>query len=412
MVSAQQNSEREIFTAFVSDAETMGMLQPLTIAHGWTANRVFSGGIAAAVRSLGAMPCPHILLVDLSESQHPDSDVADLADVCDEDTIVLAIGSVNDVSLYRNLINIGVHDYLVKPFAADILEAALLSAKEAMLSTDEEEEDQTPSGNARTILFTGVRGGIGASTMAANIAWLKANSGRNTALLDLDFHYGSSAMQFDLEPGRGLLDVMETPERVDGLFLDRAVVKPNENLSILCTEAALGHVPQPTEGALNQLLSVMAETYRNVIVDIPRHIVAEHPDILTAATDIVIVTDLSLLAARDCIRLKAFIKNHAPAINLHIVVNKFGAVTAEVREKDFENSIEQTFDAKIQFDTKAALLASEKGVVASECASSSKLTAGMKAVDSILTTNTDATADSAQKGSWLGGFMKKSDKKK
>ena len=86
----------------------------------------------------------------------------------------------------------------------------------------------------------GVRGGVGASTIATSLGWLLGDAeGRSTALLDLDVHFGTGALAFDLEPGRGLTDAIENPSRIDGLFIERAMVKATDKLSVLSAEAPL-----------------------------------------------------------------------------------------------------------------------------------------------------------------------------
>ena len=239
---AMGNSDREAFAAFICDEVTKGTLAQVVADRGWSQDMVFGGGIASAVRALGAMPCPEFLIVDISESMDPRSDMQTLADVCEPNTAVLAIGTLNDVTLYRDLINAGVHDYLVKPLSEEDLSDSVLSAIELLKAVEEDmDTGAAPTSGARQVIFIGVRGGLGASTMAANTAWLAAERGDKAALLDLDLYFGTDALQFDLEPGRGLVDALENPSRVDSLFLERAVVKPHENLSILAAEAPVGH---------------------------------------------------------------------------------------------------------------------------------------------------------------------------
>ncbi len=404
MANPAQKLEREPFAAYCCDEQSVALLKTIAPTRGWSESMVFSGGIAGAVRALGAMPCPEFLVVDLSESEDPRSDVQSLAEVCEEGTVVLTIGSMNDVTLYRDLLHAGVHDYLVKPLEIETTKGALISAAEALLATEEVVEEG-PASEGKNIVFLGLRGGIGTSTLAANTAWLMSNAGTTTALLDLDFHFSTSAMQFDLEPGRGLLDALDNPNRVDGLFLDRAVVKPNEKLSILCTEAALGMVPHPAEGALQHLIETMSNTYRNVVVDMPKHLIADQPDVLAAATDVVIITDLTLSSARDCIRLKAFLKTCAPTAKVHVVLNKLGAVPAEVEEKDFENSIEQAIDGRVLFDSKTMLGATQQGVVAAEFAKSSKIATSFRSVNTLFTDDDENSL--GQKSSWVSKLLKR-----
>jgi len=404
MTSVTLSGAREIFAAYICDDVSAQLIASTIADRGWSQDMVFKGGIAAGVRALGAMPVPEFLIVDISECSDPRADVQTLADVCDEGTVVLAIGNTNDVTLYRDLLNAGLHDYLVKPLTADSVRVAIDAAVEAMMSPDEAEEFLAPSAN-QNIVFVGVRGGAGTSTLAANVAWLKSQKGVSTALLDLDLYFGTSAMQFDLEPGRGLIDALENPSRVDSLFLERAVVKPTEKLAILCAEAALGSVPPPAEGALSHLVEAMDENYACVVVDVPRQMLGEHSELLSAATDIVLVTDYSLTAARDCIRLMAHIKNVAPNAKLHLVADRVGIMPAEVDEKDFENSVEHTVAVKILYDSKVALAATQRGKVAAEALPTSKLSNAFRDVCALF--DSEEEAASGAKKSWLGKLFKK-----
>src|SRR3546814_12869987 len=100
--------------------------------------------------------------------------------------------------------------------------------------------------------MVGARGGFGASTIAPTLAWLLSERGkRATALLDLDVHFGTGALALDLEPGRGLTDAIENPSRIDGLFIERAMVKAREKLAVLSAEAPMSS-PVITAGSADR----------------------------------------------------------------------------------------------------------------------------------------------------------------
>lgn len=403
MSSSISTTEREPFAAYVSDEATQQLLAPVASQFGWKEERVSTGGIGGAVRALGAMPCPEFLIVDLSGSTDPRTDMQALADVAEEGTVVLALGDMNDVALYRDLIQAGVFDYLVKPLTSELMQEAILAAQDA-LNAPEVIEDDPADNNGQQVVCVGVRGGLGTSTIVTNLAWLMAERGETTAILDLDFYFGTSAMQFDLEPGRGLSDALENPSRVDGLFLERAVVKPHEKLAILASEAPVGALRSPAEGTLEALIMALGENYRNVVVDVPKQMLGEHTDILMAATDIVLVTDYSLASARDCIRLLAHIRQAAPKASLHIVADKVGMSPNEVEEKDFENSIEHEVNITLPFDAKTVLAASQKGKVVVEDAPSSKLSTGYTDLMKLIMA---VEEDIGRSTSWLGKLLKK-----
>ena len=364
--------DREAFAAFLTDDATIKTLNPVANELGWSTERIQSGGIANAVRSLSVMTSPEFLIVDLSESTDPRADINALAEVCEPGTVVLAIGKENDVGLYRDLINSGIQDYMVKPVSSEILREAISSAQAALQgpATAEESMPQTH----KVVAIIGARGGVGASTIATSTAWILAHElDRHVAELDLDIHFGTSALTFDLEPGRGLCDALENPGRVDGLFIDRAMIKESDKFSILGAEAPVTEPLNPDPAALAHLVSELKNGFEVVVIDCPRSVVTNHPHILQEVSDIVIVADLSLAATRDTIRLLSFAQEAAPNANLILITSKVApGMNNEVTLKDFETSVERKADWSIPLDTKSALVSAKKGKSMPQAAKGSK----------------------------------------
>src|SRR6478672_3672595 len=115
---------RDPFAAFICDETALDVLRPVVIEMGWQPEKCNKGGLRNAVQSLSISASPAILLVDLSESGDPLNDINALAEVCEPGTVVIAIGQVNDVRLYRDLVASGIQDYLLKPFSPDQLRDA------------------------------------------------------------------------------------------------------------------------------------------------------------------------------------------------------------------------------------------------------------------------------------------------
>src|SRR5438045_6467472 len=173
---------RDPFTAFVADEPTAKMIRPCEVEHGWSPEKVNKGGLRNAVQTLSVAASPSILFVDLSESGDPLNDINALAEVCEPGTIVIAAGAVNDVRLYRDLVASGIHDYLLKPFTVDQLRDCFSHAQAILSGPRGEAQADKPHVMAAVI---GVRGGVGASTIATSLAWLLGGTAhRSTALLD------------------------------------------------------------------------------------------------------------------------------------------------------------------------------------------------------------------------------------
>ena len=364
---------REPFTAFVCDDATAELLKPIASEMGWAHERINKGGLRNAVQSLSVAASPTILFVDLSESGDPLNDIGALAEVCEPGTIVIAAGHVNDVRLYRDLINSGIQDYLLKPLNPEQVREAINQAQ-LTLAGPRQAEISTTRPHFMTA-FIGVRGGVGASSLASSVAWLMSEKmGRSTAFLDLDVHFGTGALTLDLEPGRGLTDAIENPSRIDGLFIERAMVKANDKLAVLSAEAPITQ-PMLTDGtAFFQLQEEMKQAFECTVIDLPRNVLVQHPHLLYEVQAVVIVTEFTLAATRDSIRILSWLKAHAPQASVTVIANKVPAAgIPEISRKDFENSIERAVDLVIPYDTKLAVQAAKLGKPLTEVAKATRI---------------------------------------
>jgi pilus assembly protein CpaE len=364
--------QREPFAAYVCDETTAETLRPVAAELGWSVDKVYKGGLRNAVQSLSVSASPQILFVDLAESGDPLNDINALAEVCEPGTVVIAAGQVNDVRLYRDLVASGIQDYLLKPLHPDAMREAFGHAQ-TMLNAPKVAEVSTDRPHC-AIAVIGTRGGVGASTVATSIAWLTSEKEkRSTALLDLDVHFGTGALTLDLEPGRGLTDAIENPSRIDGLFIERAMVKATENLAVLSAEAPI-NAPLMTDGtAFYQLQEEMRAAFEATVVDLPRSMLVQHPQLISDIQAAVVVTELTLASARDTIRILSWLKTHAPQTHVTVVANRVHASgQLEITRKDFEGSIERKIDFVVPFDQKLAAQAAKLGKPLAEAGKNSK----------------------------------------
>jgi len=395
--------------AYLADEITGKVVLQALSEQGWATDNVCIGGIDAAIDDIAQrnseFGCPDVLIVDLTGSPDPRTDIQALAEVCDPGTLVTALGTWNDVSLYRDFLQAGVQDYLMKPVTADALRQSLAVA-EGLLSEPEFTPAPVPAAAAepatqQQVIVTGVRGGLGASSLATNLASYFAGQGRQTALMDMDLVFGTTAMQFDLEPGRGLVDALENPSRVDGLFLERAVVKPTTNLAILASEVPPNSMGMVAPGADGQLVGALKENFSHLVIDLPRHQIDRFPQIFEQSSDLIILADLSVVSARDTIRLIAHAKSVAPHLSVHLVGAMMGLGGHEVDAKDFENSVEHPFTATMPFEPKVFVQAAQAAKSVIDVAPQSKITGIIRKLAAAV----DAEEERAEKPGWLARLL-------
>ena len=364
---------RDPFVAYVCDDKAAEIVRPIAVEMGWSPEKVQRGGLRAAIQNLAVSASPQILLVDLSEATDPLEEINGLAEVCEPGTVVIATGMINDVRLYRELVASGIQDYLLKPLQPDALRDAFAQGQ-AVFNAPKSFEASVERPHLMTAVI-GARGGVGASTIAASLAWLFGDKDRrSTALLDLDVHFGTDALALDLEPGRGLTDAIENPSRIDGLFIERALVRVNDKLAVLSAEAPINQ-PLMTDGtAFFHLQEEIRSAFECTVIDMPRHMLVQHPMLVQDLNSVVLVTEITLAAARDCIRFLAWFKSHAPQATVTLVANRVPAAgVPELSRKDFEESIERKIDFVIPYDAKLAAQAAKLGKPLAEIAKATKL---------------------------------------
>ncbi len=276
------------------------------------------GDVGDAVQFLKDNASPEFLLVEIPSAEAAPALLDKLADVVNPQTKVIACGPVDTLSFYQWLMGLGIHDYLLEPFTATQLAASLTKgAVTASASTIPTER--------RLIAVIGSRGGVGTSTVATHLATLSAREhGRDTALLDLDPHFGSIALGLDLEPGRGLRDALEKPDRVDALFLERVMVKPFDRLSILSAEEPLSEAITAQPNAGEMLLAALGNQFSVLVADLPRQINPLTRHVLAHADTTVLVVERNLLNLRDALRLKDYIIDTLRRPAPLVVVNRAG----------------------------------------------------------------------------------------
>ncbi len=374
---------RDQFAAYLCDEASLDVIRPIAMEMGWQPEKCNKGGLRNAIQSLSITASPNILMVDLSESGDPLSDINALAEVCEPGTIVISVGQVNDVRLYRDLIASGIHDYLLKPLSPAQVRDSLAQAQ-AIYAAPKSSDGSSADRHISTAVI-GTRGGVGASTIATSLAWLFSSDAKlPTALLDLDIHFGTGALCLDLEPGRGLTDAIENPSRIDGLFIERAMIRANDNLAILSAEAPINS-PLMTDGtAFTQLVEEFREAFETTVIDMPRNMLINFPQLISDVNVVVLVTEYTLASARDSIRILSWLKAHAPQARVLVVANKVQSAISEISKSDFEASIEAKVTLSVPFDAKAAALAAKLGQTFVDANRNTKSGAALRELSSLV----------------------------
>ena len=352
------------FMGFMADETSSSILRSWVERQGWPQATVQMGGVSMFSAMLEKSQPPRLVVIDLDGQGDVAELCARLVDLCGTTTRIIAVGSLNDVGLYRQIISTGVVDYLVKPLNNELLDHAFRLAQEKGKNKNAEGGGTSADPRSSKLIFIiGARGGLGTSSFAANLAWLFANEAKvNTALIDLDLQYGNAALALDLEPSRGLRDIVSSPTRVDSLMIASAMIALGPRLSILSAEESVEDPVLMDAGAVQAIMEEMRENFDYVIVEMPRHALSYQRRLMAEASAVLIVTEQSLVGIRDTLRIKMALKSIDPTLPLLVVSARHGKDRApHVDQPTFEKNSQGKIDFIIPEDWRAALEAANAG---------------------------------------------------
>ena len=328
--------------------------------------KIQMGGIAAATEAYNNSPTPNVILIETDARADAILGGLDkLAEVCDAGTRVIVMGRVNDVTLYRELTRRGVSEYLMTPVGPlDVVRAisGLFSAPDAK-----------PVG--RIVAVVGAKGGVGASTVAHNIAWA---IGRDLALdsvvADLDLAFGTAGLDYNQDPPQGIADAAFSPDRVDTAFVDRLLSKCTDHLSLLAAPATLERVYDFGAEAFDSILDSLRASIPCVVLDVPHQWLGWTRRLLISADDILVVAGPDLANLRNAKNLVDLLRTSRPNDHRpHYCLNQVGVPKRpEITPADFAKALESDPLAVIPFEPQLFGSAANNGQMIAEVSANHK----------------------------------------
>ncbi len=346
--------------------------------------KIQMGGITAAVEAYRSAPTPNVIII---EAIHGPDEILhgldQLAEVCDAGTRVIVVGNVNDVTLYRDLTRRGVSDYLIGPVGTiDIVRSVcgLFSAPDAK-----------PVG--RIIAVVGAKGGVGASTVAHNIAWaIGRDLGLDAVVTDLDLAFGTAGLDYNQDPPQGIADAVFSPDRIDTAFVDRLLSKCTDHLSLLAAPATLDRVYDFGVDAFDAILDSLRSSVPCIVLDVPHVWTGWTKRLLVSADDILVVAGPDLANLRNAKNLVDLLRvarpnDHRP----YYCLNQVGVPKRpEITPADFAKALEDQPLAVIPFEPQLFGTAANNGQMVEEVSASHKTAEMFRQLAQVLTGRAEA----------------------
>lgn len=343
--AAEDEQDPTIIGAFVNDPETESALEDALTRMSAPKFRVRRGGVRGAIEFFAENNSTQIVIVDVSGADLPINEIDELANVCEPGIQVIVLGVDNNVGLFRDLIHMGVTDYLVKPAPYEVLYRAV------QLALGEKDPTQpTTKRLGKVVAVTGARGGAGATSILANVGWVLANKhSRRVALVDLDLQNGSLHLALDFPANHGLREALENAHRLDPLFLERTMLQHGPRLYCLAAEEPLEDDIVYSPDAVKELTQILQKQFHYVFVDVPRGAPGAL-EIVRRADIRLIVAEPSIASVRDVVRRLEAINAEGAHKRTYIVLNHPRQdVKGELNAEQFETAVRQKVDFLVPY---------------------------------------------------------------
>jgi len=329
--------------------------------------KIQMGGMAAAIEAYRSAPTPNVIILETENRNDILTGLDQLATVCDSGTRVIVIGRINDVGLYRELVRRGVSDYVIAPLTAiDVVRSVcgLFSSPEAKAV-------------GRIIAIVGAKGGVGASTIAHNVAWAIARDlALDAVVADLDLAFGTAGLDYNQDPPQGIADAVFSPDRVDTAFIDRLLSKCTDHLSLLAAPATLDRVYDFGSDAFDAIFDTLRTTMPCIVLDVPHQWSGWTKRALVAADDILIVAAPDLANLRNTKNMFDLLKVSRPNDRTPLYcLNQVGIPKRpEINAGEFAKAIESEPIVSIPFDPQMFGSAANNGQMIAEISASHRST--------------------------------------
>jgi len=331
--------------AFVDGPETEDAVEEALGRMNAPKYRVRRGGVRAAIEHFSENGSTSVVIVDVSEADMPLSRIDELANVCEPGVQVIVLGKDNNVGLFRDLIRMGVLDYLVKPAPYEHI------YRSVQLALGEKDPNQpTAQRLGKVVAVMGARGGAGTTSILANVGWTLANKqSRRVALVDLDLQNGSLHLALDFPANHGLREALENAHRLDPLFLERTMLQHGPRLFCLAAEEPLEDDIVYSPDAVRELTQILQKQFHYVFIDVPRG-AAGALEIVRRADIRLIVAEPSIASVRDVVRRLEAVSAEGSGRRTYIVLNHPRQdVKGELTVEQFESAVRQKVDFVVPY---------------------------------------------------------------
>ncbi len=187
--------------------------------------------------------------------------------------------------------------------------------------------------------------------------------------------FGTAGLDFNQEPQSTLADAIEAPERIDSVFVERLLVRCEDNLSLLAAPATVEAAGDLAADVFDPVLDAARSLAPYIVLDLPHGWPDWKRRLLLSSEDMVLVCEPDLASLRNAKNILEYMRKHRPAdLSLRLILNKAAmARRPEISSSDFERGLALVPSAIIPHDAKLFGTAANHGQMLADTEGSTKI---------------------------------------
>lgn len=283
------------------------------------------------------------------------------------DTAVIVVVDEPDLDLIRQLMRAGARDCAVRPLGED-LAATIKSVASAMQKQRDAFSNASTPGltQGKVIAIYSPQGGAGKSVIAANLAVALAKSVSGTkervVLVDLNLQFGDIDLMLNLNPVNTIAGLAQKGHTgLDAELIEQYLTTHEASgLKILVAPSTPQYAESVTVYTVEQTVEALRQSYNYVIIDTPSQLQDTTLAALDAASTILLVTSLDLLALHKTRTALDMLRQLYPADKIQIILNRANSEVG-ITVQDVEAALGTPLNAQIPSDGRLVVTSVNEG---------------------------------------------------
>ncbi len=215
---------------------------------------------------------------------------------------------------------------------------------------------------AETFFVFSGKGGVGKSTVAANLAVaLAADRDAHVAVVDLDLQFGDIGVMYGIQGQHSIEVLADQGEQVDPEFLEDTMSDGPSGVRVLMAPPSPELADLVTAANLRSILRELSKLYDYVIVDGPAHLEERTLEVIEFADQLIVVTAYNVTSVKDTkVMLKVLSSLGVDKERISVVLNQTRAKISFTREQ-VEETLRFRVVAQLPYDPRVVDDAADHG---------------------------------------------------